>query len=105
MGFDPFVLKQAVVQKPSRPTSSNYDDSNDLPVRILHLVLELRELRPQSATLPLRTVYFDIFSAAGDSDVMSQVDRLSFNETKIAPRSVRIAVLRAWGRSVIIFAW
>src|SRR5712672_2233532 len=54
------------------------------------------------ATSPLRTVCFDIFSPPpGDSDVISQVDRLSSNEMKIAPRSVRIAV-SAWGRSVII---
>src|SRR6476646_7305252 len=54
------------------------------------------------ATSPLRTVCFDIFSPPpGDSDVISQVDRLSSNETKIAPRSVRIAV-GAWGRSVMI---
>src|SRR6516165_9442201 len=45
---------------------------------------------------------FDIFSPPpGDSDVTSQVDRLSSNETKIAPRSVRIAV-GAWDRSVTI---
>src|SRR5665811_1923330 len=51
---------------------------------------------------PAETVCFDIFSPPpGDSDVISQVDRLSSNETKIAPRSVRIAV-GAWGRSVII---
>src|ERR1700680_1813099 len=54
------------------------------------------------ATSPPRTVCFDIFSPPpGDSDVISQVERLSSNETKIAPRSVRIAV-SAWGRSVII---
>src|SRR4030081_200485 len=54
------------------------------------------------ATSPLRTVCFDIFSPPpGDSDVISQVDRLSSNETKIAPRSVRIAV-GAWDRAVII---
>src|SRR4029077_4919698 len=54
------------------------------------------------ATSPLRTVCFDIFSPPpGDNDVTSQVDRLSSNETKIAPRSVRIAV-GAWGRSVTI---
>src|SRR5437588_12078114 len=54
------------------------------------------------ATLPPRTTCFDIFSPPpGDSDVISQVDRLSSNETKIAPRSVRIAV-GAWGRSVTI---
>src|SRR5450631_669455 len=54
------------------------------------------------ATSPPRTTCFDIFSPPpGDSDVISHVDRLSSNETKIAPRSVRIAV-GAWGRSVII---
>src|SRR6267154_4199575 len=45
---------------------------------------------------------FDIFSPPpGDSDVISQVERLSSNETKIAPRSVRIAV-GASGRSAAI---
>src|SRR5450830_2047105 len=54
------------------------------------------------ATSPPRTTCFDIFSPPpGDSDVISQVDRLSSNETKIAPRSVRIAV-GAWGWSVTI---
>src|SRR6266853_861311 len=51
------------------------------------------------ATSPPRTTCFDIFSPPpGDSDVISHVDRLSSNETKIAPRSVRIAV-GASGRS------
>jgi hypothetical protein len=35
---------------------------------------------------------FDIFSPPGESDVINQVERLSSNETKIAPRLVRIAV-------------
>src|SRR4029078_3727547 len=54
------------------------------------------------ATSPLRIVCFDIFSPPpGDSDVIRHVDRLSSNETKIAPRSVRIAG-RGWGLSVTI---
>jgi len=54
------------------------------------------------ATSPPRTTRFDIFSPpSGDSDVISQVDRLSSNETKIAPRSVRIAV-GASGRSATV---
>src|ERR1700691_3870685 len=54
------------------------------------------------ATSPPRTTCFDIFSPPpGDSDVTSHVDRLSSNETKIAPRSVRIAV-GASGRSATI---
>src|ERR1700722_18243168 len=52
--------------------------------------------RPNSpATPPPRTECFDILSPPpGDSDVISQVDRLSSNEMKIAPRSVRIASRR-----------
>ena len=38
----------------------------------------------------------------GDSDVISQVDRLSSNEMKIVPRSLRMA-LGASGRSAIIY--
>lgn len=45
------------------------------------------------AISPPRIECFDIFSPLpGDSDVISQVERLSSNETKIAPRSVWIAV-------------
>src|SRR5271167_3423475 len=55
-----------------------------------------------SATSPPRTTCFDIFSPPpGDSEVISHVDRLSSNETKIAPRSVRIAV-GASGRSATV---
>src|SRR6516162_3653177 len=44
------------------------------------------------AMSPPGTACFDIFSPApGDSEVISQVERLSSNDTKIAPRSVRIA--------------
>src|SRR6476620_4343598 len=54
------------------------------------------------ATSPPRTTCVDIFSPPpGDSDVISHVDRLSSNETKIAPRSVRIAV-GASGRSATV---
>src|SRR3984893_17184830 len=63
------------------------------PVRTCTLSLSAQNRAHSPATSPLRTVCFDIFSPPpGDSDVISQVDRLSSNETKIAPRSVRIAV-------------
>src|SRR6476469_9511599 len=72
------------------------------PVRTCTLSLSRENRAHSPATSPLRTVCFDIFSLPpGDNDVTSQVDRLSSNETKIAPRSVRIAV-GAWGRSVTI---
>src|SRR5271165_3627406 len=48
------------------------------------------------ATLPARTECFDIFSPPpGESEVTSQVERLSSNETKIAPSWVWIAVCSA----------
>jgi hypothetical protein len=47
------------------------------------------------------TLCFDSFSPApGDSEVISQVERLSSNETKISPRSARMA-LGASGRSAL----
>jgi len=42
---------------------------------------------------PAGTLCFDIFSLPpGNSDVISQVERLSSNETKIAPRLLRMAL-------------
>ena len=43
------------------------------------------------AMSPPRTTCFDIFSPdPGESDVINQVERLSSNDTKTAPRSVRM---------------
>jgi hypothetical protein len=52
------------------------------------------EKRVRSAAMsPADTLRFDIFSPPpGDTDVMSQIERLSSKETNIAPRLVRIAV-------------
>src|ERR1700726_225716 len=51
---------------------------------------------------PAGTLCFDIFSPpSGDSDVISQVERLSSNEMNIAPRSLRIA-FGASGRSATV---
>ena len=56
--------------------------------------LSSSEKRVRSAAVfPADTLCFDIFSPPpGDTDVMSQIERLSSKETKIAPRLVRIAV-------------
>jgi hypothetical protein len=54
------------------------------------------------ATSPARTECFDIFSPEpGDSDVMSQIERLSSRETKIAARLDWMAV-GASGRSATV---
>src|SRR5271157_4383012 len=74
---------------------------NDLPVRANAFCL-ISEKRASNAPMsPAGTLCFDIFSLLpGDSDVISQVERLSSIETKIAPRSLRMA-LGASDRSAI----
>ena len=55
--------------------------------------LSCRKASSSPPTSPPRMEYFDIFSPPpGDNEVMSQTERLSSKETKIAPRSVRIAI-------------
>src|SRR4029077_1104776 len=70
----------------------------DFPVRV-HAFLLSSERRASSAAIsPADTLCLDIFSPRpGDSDVASQVDRLSSNETNIAQRSVPIVVGAADG--------
>src|ERR1700719_5322437 len=74
---------------------------NDFPVRANAFCLRTEKRVSNVQTSPAGTLCFDIFSPPpGDSEVISQVDRLSSIETKIAPRSLRIA-LGASGRSAI----
>src|SRR6202035_1489551 len=74
---------------------------NDFPVRANAFCLRTEKRVSSVQMSPAGTLCFDIFSPPpGDSEVISQVDRLSSIETKIAPRSLRIA-LGASGRSAI----
>src|SRR3974390_688317 len=78
--------------------------TNEKPLPVLARVFSRSFAKRANSpvTSPPRTTCFDIFSPPpGDSDVISHVDRLSSNETKIAPRSVRIAV-GASGRSATV---
>ena len=73
------------------------------PVRAAALRLSSANRCSSPDTSPAWTECFDIFSPApGDSDVISQVLRDSSNETKIAPRSVRIAAGAGQGASSIV---
>src|SRR5512138_3240687 len=57
-----------------------------------------------SATSPPRTTCFDIFSPPpGDSEVISHVDRLSSNETKMAPSQYGYQSVLRVGQ--LRFAW
>ena len=73
------------------------------PVRARAFSLSCKKRSSSRLTSPPRTACFDIFSPPpGDSEVISQLDRLNSSETKIAPRSVRIAVgASSW--SVVMF--
>src|SRR5580700_4761457 len=74
---------------------------NDFPVRAKAFCLRAENRVSSAQISPAGTLCFDIFSSLpGDSEVITQVDRLSSIETKIAPRSLRIA-LGASGRSAI----
>ncbi len=90
------------IQNPSSPASWTTMIGKRWPVRarVFSWICAKRSSSP--ATSPPRSECFDILSPPpGDSDVISQIDRLSSNETKIAPRSVRIAV-GVWGWSATI---
>ncbi len=64
-----------------------------LPIRARAFSLSCAKRSNSRLISPPRTACFDIFSPPpGDSEVISQFDRLNSSETKIAPRSVRIAV-------------
>src|SRR5882762_5025278 len=70
---------------------------NVFPVRAKTFCLRT-EKRVRSAQIsPAGTLCFDIFSPPpGDSEVISQLERLSSIETKIAPRSLRTASDVSW---------
>src|SRR5919112_5678197 len=62
------------------------------PIRARAFSLSWDKRARRAAMSPLRTECFDIFSPPpGASEVMTQVERLSSRDTKIALRSVRIA--------------
>src|SRR3954453_22585239 len=74
------------------------------PVRAAALRLSSANRCSSPDTSLAGTECLDIFSPApGDRDVISQVLRDSSIETKIAPRSVRIAACGDWGAPLSIF--
>src|SRR5580704_11620515 len=65
----------------------------DCPLRANAFCLSPEKRASSAAMSPADTLCFDILSPPpGDSDVISQVERLSSNETKIAPRLVSMAL-------------
>ena len=102
MAFNAFRLERPVDPESVEPSFLDHNDWKALARPGPRLLLDLCEALQQPGASPPRSECFDILSPPpGDSDVISQIDRLSSNETKIAPRSVRIAV-GVWGWSATI---
>src|SRR5205807_2711987 len=78
----------------STAVSGGSRNRKDLSCPYPSLIPELRKnARADQPHRPLRTECFDSFSPPpGDSDVINEVDRLSSKETKIARRSVWMAL-------------
>jgi hypothetical protein len=91
MALNSFAQQDTVNPEAVQPRFLNDDDREGFSVRA-HAFLLSSEKRASSAAIsPADTLCFDIFSPRpGDSDVASQVDRLSSNEIilrKDRPRS------------------
>ena len=93
MALNSFAQQDTVNPEAIQPRLLNDDDWKDFPVRA-HAFLLSSEKRASSAAIsPADTLCLDIFSPRpGDSDVTSQVDRLSSNEMNITQRSAPIVV-------------
>src|SRR5689334_10029961 len=90
MALDPFC-RTRWIQNPSSPASWMTMIGKTRPVRVRAFSLSWAKRARRAAMSPLRTERFDIFSPPpGESEVTTQVERLSSRDTKIALRSVRI---------------
>src|SRR5918993_4197682 len=87
----PSLCRTRWIQNPSSPASWIVMIGKTRPVRARAFSLSWDKRATRAAVSPLRTECFDIFSLPGASEVMTQVERLSSRDTKIALRSVRTA--------------
>src|SRR5438270_8307500 len=91
--LDTFALQHSMNPEPVQSRFLDNDDRNkpSRPPFGLSLSCERRVSSPLIS--PPETACFDIFSPLpGESDVISNVERLSYSQTKIAPRSAWMAV-------------
>src|SRR3954468_948263 len=88
----PSVCRMRWIQNPSSPASWMTMMGKTCPVRARAFSLSWDKRAKRAAMSPLGTACFDIFSPPpGAREVMTQVERLSSRDTKIALRSVRTA--------------
>jgi len=88
VAFNPFLLQHPINPEAVQTRFLNDDDWKRYAGPRQCLAPQLRKARQQRADVPGSKPCFDIFSPLpGDNDVISQVERLSSMETKIAPIS------------------
>ena len=93
MAFNSFALQHAMKPEAVETRFVNDNDRKGFSGPLGRLPLQLRKARQQRRDVPARTECFDIFLAEpGDSDVTSQMERLSSKEMKIAARLDWMAV-------------
>src|SRR3954454_347603 len=93
MALDPFPLQNPVDPEPVQPGFLDDDDRKDAPrPGAGFLPWSWNKRARRAAMSPLGTECFDIFSPLPRArEVMTQVERLSSRDTKIALRLVRTA--------------
>src|ERR1700730_3341214 len=93
MALNSFAQQDTVNPESVQPRFLNDDDWEGVSGPRARFPPELRKARQQRSDISGDTLRLDCFSPRpGDSDVASQVDRLSSNETNIAQRSAPIVV-------------
>ena len=98
MALDALLPQGTVDPKAIKPGLLDGDDGKASPRPRLRLPLQVGKSRQERRDVPPGTECLDILSPPpGNSDVTSQVDRLSSSDTKIASRFVQM-VVRASGR-------
>src|ERR1700733_3160706 len=92
MALNAFLFQHPVNPEPIQSRLLDHHDRKVLSHSPPGLLPELEKSSQQAGNVAPGTACFDILSPdPGESDVTSQIERLSSNDTKIAPRSVRMA--------------
>jgi hypothetical protein len=92
VALDTLLLQNAVKPEPVQPRLLDRDDRMALARSRLRLALQLRKQLQEFRNITgLHAVLGHLLALPGDNDVTSQFERLSSNDTKIAPNCVRIA--------------
>ena len=100
MALAPLLLQHAVQPEAVKAGFLDHDDRMERPGPRQRLLSQLRQPSKQPRDVAaLHRMLQQLLAAPGDSEVTSHVERLSSNETKIAPSCERIAAVSVKERS------